>query len=223
MKHNTKRRVFLGVVGMLTVSLLGSGCTTLSDNQRTTAEGAGMGAVLGAAVGGIIGHQSGSGAEGAIIGGLLGAAMGGLYGNHVAGKKAEFASEEEYLDAVLAEARRVRDEAEQHNRTLETEIAQLDQQVAETLAAMAAGTANQETTQALRTDLVSRLSEAESGLEAVSDEIRIQREVAATEAGQGDQEQLRELEATIAELEAQKDELTAQTERLADLNNRMSV
>jgi uncharacterized protein YcfJ len=37
--------------------------------------------LLGAAAGGIIGHQSGRGLEGALIGGAAGATAGGLYGN----------------------------------------------------------------------------------------------------------------------------------------------
>ena len=43
--------------------------------------GAALGGLGGAAVGGIIGHQSGRGLEGAAIGGATGAVAGGLIGN----------------------------------------------------------------------------------------------------------------------------------------------
>ena len=46
-----------------------------------TQRGAVTGGLLGAAAGGIIGHQSGRGLEGAAIGGAAGAGAGALYGN----------------------------------------------------------------------------------------------------------------------------------------------
>ncbi len=46
-----------------------------------TQRGAVTGGLGGAALGGIIGHQSGRGLEGAAIGAAAGAAAGGLYGN----------------------------------------------------------------------------------------------------------------------------------------------
>lgn len=49
------------------------GCTT-------TQKGAAVGGLGGAALGGIIGHQSGHGAEGAVIGGAVGAISGALVG-----------------------------------------------------------------------------------------------------------------------------------------------
>jgi 5'-3' exoribonuclease 2 len=46
-----------------------------------TQRGAATGALLGAAAGGIIGHQSGRGLEGAAIGAAAGGGAGALYGN----------------------------------------------------------------------------------------------------------------------------------------------
>lgn len=205
------------------MAVMASGCASMSDSQRTTAQGAGMGAALGAALGGVIGHQSGSGMEGAVIGGLLGAAGGAAYGNHVASKKEQYASDEAYIDAVLEQARQVRDDTEQRNIGLQTEIAQLDVQVTEMVAALADGTAARTEAVALQKQLELKLADARTGLKTVSDEILIQREVVSSEEDTAERDQLRALEATIAELEEQKDELTLQTERLADLSSRMSV
>lgn len=58
-------------VAVLTLLVLG--CTT-------TQKGAAVGGVGGAALGGIIGHQSGHGVEGALIGGGVGAVTGALVG-----------------------------------------------------------------------------------------------------------------------------------------------
>ncbi len=46
-----------------------------------TQRGAATGALIGAAAGGVIGHQSGRGLEGALIGGAAGGGAGALYGN----------------------------------------------------------------------------------------------------------------------------------------------
>ena len=55
-----------------------AGCETMGEN---TQKGAGIGALGGAAIGGIVGHQSGHGLEGALIGGAAGATAGGLLGH----------------------------------------------------------------------------------------------------------------------------------------------
>jgi uncharacterized protein YcfJ len=61
------------------VSIALMGCTG-------TQKGATIGGVAGAALGGIIGYQSGHGAEGALIGGGVGAAGGALTGDAVENK-----------------------------------------------------------------------------------------------------------------------------------------
>ena len=66
--------------GMMIVVLAASiaGCENMGGNTK---KGAGLGALAGAAVGGIVGHQGGHGWEGALIGGATGAVLGGAVGN----------------------------------------------------------------------------------------------------------------------------------------------
>ena len=68
--------------GLLVLAFIyvGSGC---AQNQTRIGEGAGMGGLLGAAAGGIIGHQSGHGWQGALIGGAAGAAGGAMIGSQI--------------------------------------------------------------------------------------------------------------------------------------------
>ena len=54
-----------------------------AENQTRVAEGAGIGGLIGAAAGGIIGHQHRYGGKGALIGGAVGAATGALVGAQV--------------------------------------------------------------------------------------------------------------------------------------------
>ena len=59
-----------------------SGCEGIGTAaQSKTVQGAGMGGLLGAAAGGILGNQSGRAGEGAAIGAGLGALGGGLMGH----------------------------------------------------------------------------------------------------------------------------------------------
>lgn len=66
-------------VAICAVALVGFGCAT---GQTThTKEKAVVGGLLGAAAGGVIGHQSGRGLEGAAIGAAAGSVAGGVMGN----------------------------------------------------------------------------------------------------------------------------------------------
>lgn len=65
-------------LGLITALIMVCGCASSGPKQRT---GAVCGGLLGAAAGGIIGHQSGRGLEGAAIGGALGAVGGAMVGS----------------------------------------------------------------------------------------------------------------------------------------------
>lgn len=64
----------------LVIAVSGLGLMLASSGCTQTEQGAGTGAVIGAGLGGIIGHQSGSGLEGAAIGAAVGTIGGGLVG-----------------------------------------------------------------------------------------------------------------------------------------------
>ncbi len=73
-----KNYVYLSI--MIAFVFIVYGC---AENQTRIGEGAGIGGVLGAAAGGIIGHQTHSGVAGALIGGAAGAATGALVGSQI--------------------------------------------------------------------------------------------------------------------------------------------
>ncbi len=64
---------FALIIGLISII---SGCTA-------TQKGAGIGGMIGAGAGAIIGHQKGKTTEGALIGGAVGAAAGALIGDAV--------------------------------------------------------------------------------------------------------------------------------------------
>jgi outer membrane protein OmpA-like peptidoglycan-associated protein len=67
----------LSTIGL--ILLMGSGCATVGDGDKT-AKGGAIGTLAGAAAGAIWGNARGNAAEGALIGALAGGAIGGLTG-----------------------------------------------------------------------------------------------------------------------------------------------
>src|SRR5881397_1735380 len=98
MKHLKNFR--LGVL-LLTALIAGSGC---SGGELTTREkGAGIGALGGAAAGGIIGAATGHAGAGAAIGGLLGLGAGALVGDQLQGQEQKQQEQQRQLDQQRAE------------------------------------------------------------------------------------------------------------------------
>ncbi len=209
--------VAIGLAALMT------GCASMSDSDRTEAQATGIGAALGAVMGAIIGNQVDNPQAGAMIGGMVGAVAGNVYGNHVAARKAQFAKEEDYLNACLAQAQKVNAEAVAGNTALREEIAGLNQRVEAMLAAIQSRTAERGQRTALLQDLRSQRQAANRMLAQVTEEIRVQRELLKNEANSGAAPQLAAIQDQINQLEQQKAELTAQTNQLAALSNRMSV
>lgn len=73
-------RKYSFVFALLAIVFIASGC---ADNKTRVGEGAGIGGLLGAGMGAIIGHQSGHGVEGALIGGAVGATGGAVAGSQI--------------------------------------------------------------------------------------------------------------------------------------------
>ena len=106
----------------LLYATLASGCAT--DADRTRAEGAGAGAVVGGALGALFSHGNVGGvAAGAAVGGLAG----GLFGNHVANEKQAYATQEDQLQASIAHAQQVAQQARTYNQQLQKQITSLEQ------------------------------------------------------------------------------------------------
>lgn len=213
----TKAWMALGLAVCMT------GCASMSDRDRTEAQATGIGAAVGAVLGAIIGNQMDNPRAGAMIGGMVGAVAGNVYGNHVAARKAEFAKEEDYLNACLAQAQKVNAEAVAGNTALRGEIAGLNRRVDEMLAAIQNRTAERGQKTALMQDLRRQRQAANRMLAQVTEEIRVQRELLKNEANSGAAPQLAAIQEQIDQLERQKADLTAQTNQLAALSNRMSV
>lgn len=74
----------VAMVAALTLAL--AGCSTVPEEHRGAAKGAGIGGATGAVAGAILGGE-GSRVEGAVLGGLAGALIGGAVGNYTIDKE----------------------------------------------------------------------------------------------------------------------------------------
>ena len=211
-------RLLLSIT-LITTAL--SGCAT-TDSGKTktqgTVFGAGIGAGLGALLGAAVGGKEGA-AKGALLGGALGAAGGFAYGNHVAGKKEKFANQEDYLNAVIAEAEKVNQETRQYNVSLRRDINKLEDETRHVKLAVSRGHANRSVLRKQIQKIEQEEIEAKEQLAKINRELGVQQQVLAeSEKERGSsQQQLQQIQQEIALLEENKRELEGNVESLASL------
>jgi phage tail tape-measure protein len=110
------RRISLFVIGLAVLTVL-SGC---SGGSLTTREkGAGIGALGGAAAGGLIGAAVGHPGAGAAIGGALGLGAGALVGDQFQGQEIQQRQQDEQIRRNQAAIERQRSELERIKRQQE--------------------------------------------------------------------------------------------------------
>jgi phage tail tape-measure protein len=113
-KSEGSKRVFSMIAGAALISTLGVGC---AGGPITTREkGAGIGALGGAAVGGLIGSAVHHPAIGAAIGGGLGLGAGALIGDQLQGRENQASDQDQAIYRNQQEISRQRSELEQFQR-----------------------------------------------------------------------------------------------------------
>jgi uncharacterized protein YcfJ len=200
-----------------------TGCATATDQQKTVGQGAAGGAILGAVIGTIVGHQFGDRTSGALIGAAIGGLGGAAYGNHVAGKKKQFASQEDYLNACLAQANKEYSEALAYNDKLGQQVEQLDARVTELAGLVGDQERLQREAPALKRELAAQKQATDARIAQVNKEIQIQREVLATERNAGAGAQLAALDQKIRDLETVRNQLAEGSRQLASSSSRMTM
>jgi len=128
-----KQKGKLLVVLIVTVSLC-IGCANIKDDAtRTRMEGVFLGAALIGGTGLIIGLLTGNKKTvlyGALAGMTVGVLIGLAYGNHVVSQKKKFASEEAWLDACTAEAKKVNKDIAAYKNELSRQIDNTKKEIA---------------------------------------------------------------------------------------------
>ncbi len=200
------------LVASITLVTMFSGCTNIKDDgTRTRTEGALAGTAIGAGLGAIIGNQSGRAWEGAAIGAVAGGLTGLAVGNHVAKKKAGYASKEAWLDACISSAEKVNAQTVAYNRNLSSRIKTLEGKIA---AAKASG--NKTELRNIKQSIATMKQESNKQLGEVNLEIKEQSGV-VSETGNAT------LTNRVSSLKSSQSTLKQNQQRLADLSNQIDV
>jgi len=215
---------------MILVTGLLAGCAGLSDTQNTTAEstliGTGAGAAVGAGVGALVGGGRGA-AIGAGVGGVVGAGTGYVWGSHVASKRAEYARQEEYVEALRASARETQERTRQYNAALTADIQRLDRETARLVQQYKQRRIPKSALQRSRQETAAKLAEAEQQLQQVESEIQIQQRALQQEQDLARTTRvpshMRAMHAEIRQLEQQRDVLEQQVQTLASIDARLAA
>ena len=208
----------------LLIALIG-GCAGMTDRQQTQAQGAAVGTAGGAAAGAALGAIFG-GKDGAIIGASVGAGVGllagALYGTHVANQKAKFASEEDYLDAVIASAHQLNNETKQYNISLAEQVNDLDAKTVQLVRQYNQKLVGKKSLEDEQRVIVAKLSEMEAQLKKVKSELNSQSKVLNQVQDQSSPK-VAQWNSEIAELVKNRSALEEQVTRLAAIKTRVSV
>ncbi len=206
--------IFLKYASIFTFAVLLAGVTGCTDQTRTRAEGAGAGALLGAGLGALIGSASGNAGRGALIGAGVGSLAGLAYGDHVARKKARYASEEQWLDACIAQAIQVNNSVRSYNNSLENRIASLDSQIRSAKAAN-----DRRKLQQLKQQVTTLKTETKQQITIVQTEISEQSKVVRSTSSS----KTSTLSTQITRLESTKSSVQSNFNRLASLENSIDI
>jgi outer membrane murein-binding lipoprotein Lpp len=180
------------------------GTTSTTDDQtRTKVEGT----VLGALVGGLIGAAAGD-TKGALIGAAVGAGVGFIAGNEVAKRKAQYAREEDFLNAEIAQAEQMNREAAGYNA-----------------AKYRAGTASRNELAAQRSSVQKQMEANAKVEQTLRNEYDVKTAVLKEERSQrgANDPYVKSLERQVRELQANIDNLHKGSTQLARIDERLSL
>jgi hypothetical protein len=213
-------RLVKGIAVVLIVLMLLPGCATMSDQNRTKAEGTGVGAVLG----GLLGYAVGGG-RGAAIGAAVGAGAGFLVGNEIAKRKQAYASTEDFLDAEIANTREYNKTAIAYNAKLSKDVAALDKESKALRAKYDKGAVDKKALVAKSDALQKKIDDSEKLEKTLSEELEVQTAILEQERKnrpKGDQYIVR-LEKEVKTLQKNLDKLRQGSTQLAEIDQRLSV
>lgn len=207
---------------MVAATLMGAvlgGCAT-TDTQRTQAEGAGVGALIGGLLGYAVDRE-----RGAVVGALLGAGAGFAVGNEIAKRKQAYATTEAFLDAEIARVDEFNRTATAYNARLRQDIVRLEREAEQLQAQHRTGQARQEGLQAKRDELQQRIATSQDLEQTLSAEYEIQTTILKEERASrpADDPYIVRLEREVQALQANLETLREGSTQLARIDQRLSV
>jgi hypothetical protein len=225
-----KKLYLKGISLLLCIAL--AGCA--NDQQRTKTQGAVIGTVGGAIVGGglglLVGVLSGNRNDigrFVIAGAAAGAAIGGVagykWGERVAFKKEQYKTAEDRLRANIARADAVRAAADQENKQLRSDIAQYQQQLQQMSSDAAAGRDVSQTRASLADTLSKRRQDVAHKLNCCNQEIVDRKQALAEDQDDGNPQQIADLKTKISQLSQEREQMEQENNQLAEISPRIGV
>jgi uncharacterized protein YcfJ len=187
-------------------------CAATDDGRLAQGQGTAIGAAGGALLGAALG-----GREGALIGAAIGGASGFAYGTHIANKKAQYKSTEEWLDACIVQAESKRKAAVAYNNRLNNELARLQKEVR-----MAKAAGDKSKLASLNRQISSERSAAQKEAANYSKEAQMNRSAIQQAGGEG-ASRLKSLRTSTSGIETQVSTMNRNVERLAELESQTDV
>ena len=196
-------------VCMISASLVG--CANIQDDgTRTKTEGTLVGAGVGAGVGAAIGAGVGS--------------LGGFFvGKHVADKKAEYASYEDWLDACITDTANLNEQTREYNAKLGKDIAALDKESKALAAQYKKNAATRDQMRAELKKVQALQKDSDTNIANLQKDVQKRRGASADAKAHGNAAQAKKLDAEIARLDKQIKEMKAYNKRLANISVRLAV
>ncbi|MEK0159800.1 glycine zipper domain-containing protein [Pseudoalteromonas piscicida] len=208
-----KSRKNLVAASIMTALL--SGCA-MTDDTKTRAEGASTGALIGGALGLVLGDNK----QAAMIGALIGAVAGDLYAKSVVKKKQDYANTELYMQDVIKGAQdkliAAKNEREKIHLEIESYTAQLESIEAESQKR----SAEYSGLEVQKDSLSKAVSKSAKLVEILTEEIQYQKDVLAQEREAVSVQLASHSETVIQQLLAEKNELELMQAQLASLDRR---
>ena len=211
-----KRQV---IAAALSIAL--AGCAGMDDQQTTVAQGAGVGALIGAGLGYAIGGNTSSTLIGAAAGGLIGAGI----GSSIAERKAQYAREEDFLVAEIQRNQDFIREADAENRQLYQEIARLDRESQRLARDYRAGKASRDALVRQRGTLEQQLAKAKKVNSLAEKQLADANEVySESRQKRGSQDQYtQKLESNVVQLKETRQQSSQNVANLQKMYDSMSI
>ena len=205
------------------IATLSCGCANLQTEQG---QGAAGGAAIGAGLGALVGYLVG-GEKGALLGAGIGAAVGGAggyaYGNHVAGQKAKYASEEDWLDACVAEAQLANLDLSNYNKGLSKQVTDAEKEIVALKKKQKNAKTRQAKLQEKQAEVTQMLASNNNKLQRAKKELEAQQYVTGEATKIQKSDHASTMNGEVENLKANIAELEKRTKALASLSASMAV
>ncbi len=206
----------LRIKGIFTLSCVFITSCAMNDQQRTVAQGAGIGCGIGAVIGQLIGGDSEATALGCVAAGMAGAA----YGEHVADQKSQYASKEEHFRAVIDSGRMAADKAKIYNQKVSKQISLVKNEQYSLEKKLRQASANQEEIAAHKRETGLMLTRVKSEIDRLNFEIGKQRQVLAQYQRSVNANLVQASQQQISQLESEQRTLKIALAELKAIDNR---